>query len=306
MAVSSKQLETSCESCGAKILFEPLLRTARCPYCDSPSVVDRPATQDRPDPVFALGFLVDRTSARQSMRRWLEGKRWGPTGLRKAAAERIRGVYLPCYLYSATASSSYRAVIAEVYYTVTVERNSRGRTTVKRRRKIEHRNLEGHHSSYLGDVLVTASRGIPNDEVEAIEPFDLGALRRYSPALISGWLSEEPSKTREECLELARSESRSAVGRLLRRFMPGDGCHDLSFETDLRDEAIDLTLVPVWVFAIRYHREKPPVRILVNGQNGKVFGKIPFSWAKVGWVAAGVAAFAALFGLIGLIVGLFR
>jgi DNA-directed RNA polymerase subunit RPC12/RpoP len=306
MAVASKQLEISCESCGAKILFEPLLRTARCPYCDSPSVVDRPATHDRPDPVFALGFRIDRTSARNRMRRWLAGKRWGPAGLRTASAEQIRGVYLPCYLFSATASSSYRAVIAEVYYKTTVERDSRGRTSVKRRRKIEHRNLEGRHSSYLGDVLVTASRGVPNDEVEAIEPFDLGALRRYTPALISGWLSEEPSTTKADCLELARSESRSAVGKLLRRFMPGDGCHDLSFETDLSDEAIDLVLVPGWVFAVRYHREKPPVRILVNGQGGKVFGKIPFSWAKVGIVAAVVAAVVALIGLFELILGLFQ
>jgi hypothetical protein len=88
--------------------------------------------------------------------------------------------------------------------------------------------------------------------------------------------------------------------------MPGDGCHDLSFETDLSDEAIDLVLVPVWVFAVRYHREKPPVRILVNGQTGKVFGKIPFSWAKVGIVAAVVAAVVALIGLFGLILGLFQ
>ena len=52
-------LELSCESCGARLVVEPTHRTVRCPYCDSPSVIDRPVTADRPDPVYAIGFAID-------------------------------------------------------------------------------------------------------------------------------------------------------------------------------------------------------------------------------------------------------
>ena len=48
MVESPGKIEISCESCGARVVVEPLERTSRCPYCDSPSVVDRPATEDRP------------------------------------------------------------------------------------------------------------------------------------------------------------------------------------------------------------------------------------------------------------------
>ena len=104
--------------------------------------------------------------------------------------------------------------------------------------------------------------------------------------MVSGWISEEPSLAREECLQLGRSESTTRVGRLLHRFMPGDSHRDLQHATELHDESLDLVLLPVWIFSIRYHERKPPIRILVNGQTGKVGGTIPTSWAKVLKIAA--------------------
>jgi hypothetical protein len=283
MEPTDQRIEVSCRSCGAQILFEPLQRTARCPYCDSPSVVDRPVTEDRPDPVFGLGFAVTRDDASLRMQRWIRGRKMGPFGLKDRSAERVRGVYLPAYLYSATAHTSYHASIGESYK----DKDNKNRT--------EYRDLEGRHSRYVADILVTASRGIPNDEVEGIEPFDFGELARYTPGLVSGWISEEPSLSREECRQLARQEATARVARLLRQFLPGDTVRDLRHHTELADESIDLTLVPLWVFAVRYHDEKPPIRVLVNGQTGKVFGRVPLSWAKVGLVVA------ALLGLGGLV-----
>jgi hypothetical protein len=249
-------------------------------------VVDRPVTEDRPDPVFGLGFVVTRDDAARRMRRWIRGRRMAPFGLKDRPAEEVRGVYLPAYLYSATAHTTYSASIGERY-------KNKDRET-----RTEYRDLAGQHSAYVADVLVTASRGIPNDEVEGIEPYDLGALARYTPALVSGWISEEPSLTREECRRLARQEAMGQVEQLLRRFLPGDSVRDLRHHVELVDESVDLTLVPLWVFAIRYHPEKPPIRVLVNGQTGRVFGRVPLSWAKVGLIAAGILA---LIGLVRLL-----
>jgi hypothetical protein len=288
-AAANHRLQVSCESCGATVVVEPADRTARCAYCDSPQVVDRPATTDRPDPVFALGFTVDRVGATARLRRWLQKRMWAPSSLKRAAAERVSGVYLPAYLYSATSDTRYAAVIGEDYWTTEI-RNKK----VRRVRKTEYRQLEGRHACYLADLLVTASGGIPNDELERIEPYDLRALRRYTPAIVAGWLSEEPSLTREHCLELARQEARTAISHRLARFMPGDSLRDLQHHTELRDESIDLALVPVWVFALRHRDDRPPARLLVNGQTGEVGGTTPVSWVKI------AAVVAAVLGLLGL------
>ncbi len=294
--MSVAPLELSCESCGASLLVEASRRTARCPYCDSPSVIDRPASTDRPDPVFAIGFEIDGRRARTLLRDHLHHRRWAPQALRRATAEGVEGVYVPAYLYSAVAETRYRAQIGE-NYTVT-EYDPRKKTT-RQVTKTEFRTLDGPHRSYVEDLVVTASEGIPNAELEAIEPFDLAGLRRFAPSIISGWTAEEPTLGRDASLELARAESRSEIGARLQVFMPGDSHHDLQSVTDLGDEAMDLILLPVWVCAVRWQPEKEPIRLLVNGQTGAIAGEVPVSWAKV---AAAIGAGLALIGL-GVVLG---
>jgi hypothetical protein len=296
VVTAGQQLEVACSSCGATILIEPLLRTARCPYCDSPSVVDRPATTDRPRPQFAIGFTVDRRRATESIRSWLRGKWLAPSGLRRAAAERVQGIYLPAYLYSAAVDIEYSATVGEAYERTKVDLSSK---RLRRVREIEYRHLAGRYASYVTDTVVTASRGLPNAELEAIEPFDLAALVGYSPALLSGWIAEEPSLTRDDCLGLAREEVQQRAVGTIEGFLPGDTHRSTSCHTSVRDESADLILLPVWVVALRYHPRKPLVRFVVNGQTGRVWGATPLSWPKLALIAAAIAGLTGLIVLVG-------
>ena len=284
--MSGPVLEIRCAACSAELTVEPHLRTARCPYCDSTSVVERPSGRDRPDPSFVVGFVLGRDAAVELVHGWLSTRHLlAHGGLKAAALEKTSGVYVPAYLYGAIADSEYSASIGEDYtvtetYTTT---DAKGHTTThtRTRTETEWRPLAGRRSGYVLDVLVTASRGLPNAELEAIEPFDLRALRRYDPALLAGWIGEEPSLTLDECFQLAHDEAVAGVGERLADFMPGDSHDDLSHRTELRDEHIDLVLLPVWVFAARYDPAKPPVRLVVNGQSGEIHGKVPLSAPRV-------------------------
>jgi DNA-directed RNA polymerase subunit RPC12/RpoP len=296
VATVGQQLEIACSSCGATILIESLLRTARCPYCDSPSVVNRPVTIDRPDPRFAIGFTIDRRRAIEAIRGWLRGKWLAPSGLRQAAAERVQGIYLPAYLYTAGADIEYSAKVGEAYERTKVDLSSK---RLRRVREIEYRDLAGRHASYVTNTVVTASRGLANAELQAIEPFDLAALVGYSPALLSGWIAEEPSLTRNDCLRLAREEVRQRAVGIIEGFLPGDTHRGTSCQTTLRDESADLILLPVWVVALRHHPRKPLVRFVVNGQTGKVWGVTPLSWLKLALIAAAIAGLAGLLVLVG-------
>ena len=279
--------EVQCESCGARVCVEDRALTVRCLFCDAPSVVSRLAAKERPRPVFALGFRVQREEAARAVAQWIGRQKMAPFGLKRAAMERITGVYLPAYLYSGTTHSNYVASIAEKYEVVDVERRSGGGVSVGTREETEYRELEGRRAAYVSDVLVTASRNVLNAELAAAEPFDLTQLRRFSPALVAGWKAEEPSLGREECLRLARAEVDASMAGALRDFMPGDGVRSLRHSTEFVEECLDAVLVPVWVFALRYDARKPPLRILVNGQTGKVGGVAPFSWGKAAlWAVA--------------------
>jgi hypothetical protein len=239
--------------------------------------------------VFALGFAVERDAATRAVRDWIRSRKMAPFGLRNLAVERLSGVYLPAYLYSATANSRYEASIAEKYKKLAVQRDGDG-ASLRRREETEYRDLTGHHVASLADILVTASHNVSNEEIQAVEPFDLGRLRRYTPALLQGWSAEEVSANPDTCLGHARGEARATVTRLLHDFMPGDGVRSLRHDTELEEESIDLTLVPVWICTMRYHPRKPPLRILVNGQTAKAGGWVPFSWAKLGLKVLAAAA----------------
>ncbi len=280
-----------CQTCGAQLVVEQGHRTALCPYCGAPSVVERPPDPDRPAPAFALGFSLTEATAKERVSQWLRSRSIFADGrFKRAAVENMKGVYLPAYLYSAVARAEYSAMIGENYTEVqTYTTVSKGKV-VKRTRtvvKTEWRPLSGRFAEYVADVLVTASKGLPNEELEQIEPFDLRVMRRYTPALVSGWIAEDPSMTRDECLALARKEAAEKTRAHLAAFMPGDSHRDLEHTTQLENEALDLCLVPVWVGAVRHDADKPPVRILVNGQSGEVVGKVPLSWKKIAAAIAG-------------------
>ena len=67
----STTVEIQCESCGVHLSVAAADRTASCPYCDSPYVVERPAGQDRPVPAFVVPFILDHDRAVERVQRWV-------------------------------------------------------------------------------------------------------------------------------------------------------------------------------------------------------------------------------------------
>ncbi|TWT91849.1 hypothetical protein [Neorhodopirellula pilleata] len=290
---TQESTEIACQSCGAILNVAANIRSTTCPYCASPSIITRPSAPDRPTPTFLVGFVVNHERATTAVRQWLSRSHlFARSDFKSAVPELTHGIYLPAYLYGAVAHSAYSASIGENYtetetYTTT---DSKGKTVRRTRTvtKTEWRPLSGRHASYIVDVIVTASNGVTNEALQAIEPFDLRALRAYSDAYLAGWLAEEPSRTEAACFDFARQETLAQIGGKLPNFMPGDKHRNLQHQTTLTDEVIDLVLLPIWVYAIRYANDQPPIQILVNGQTSRVAGKVPISTTKVAFAVIGV------------------
>ncbi len=288
----------ACGQCGASLAFDGV-RSQKCPYCASPNFVERPAPA-RPDPAFVIAFLGDAVVARRALERWLGSRTiFADAAIRSGTIQELRGIYVPAYVYSAVATTEYTAQIGE-NYTETEERTTRdseGRTKTETRKvtRTEYRSLAGEHVGYVGDVVVSASAGLSHAELGRIEPFDFKQLRRFAPTLISGWITEEFSRSADECRQASRAEAADHVGGKLRRFMPGDSFSDLAWKTTVSWESMDPILVPVWVLAVRYRGDKPPMRIVINGQTGKVTGKVPLvAWKIAIAVMLGAGVLAAL------------
>lgn len=298
----------ACGHCGAELAFEGM-RALTCPYCASGNVVERPAGT-HVEPRFVVAFACNADGARAAIERWIGSRSWfADSAIRRARVEDLRGVYVPAYLYSAVAHTSYSAQIGE-HYTETVEvevddgppphiglplevKPRRTKRTEQRTvTRTEYRPLTGTHVGYVTDVVVSASAGLRDDELARLEPFDLRQLRRFSPAVVAGWIAEEFARPLDACQRASREAALDEVGEDVRRFMPGDSHSDLAWRSTVTWEAMDPVLVPAWVLAVRYRDDRPPLRVVINGQTGKIAGKVPLAWWKIGVALATVAAIA--------------
>lgn len=298
------EISLRCEGCGAAITVAAGLRTTKCPYCASPAVVQRPPDPNRADPTFVVGFVVTHERALAAARDWVKRPWFAPRAFRTADIADVRGIYLPAYLYTAEAHAEYDVEIGENYTVVetyTTTENGKTVTRTRTRTETEWRSLSGSWSAYVDEVLVTASRGLSDAELDRIEPFDLRALRRFTPKILSGWIAEDPSIEGATCRAQARDQAIEAVGARLARHMPGDSHRGLGFRTQLQHEDQELLMLPVWVLAIRYAKDKPLVRLVINGQTGALWGKSPLSWLKiVGAILVGLALVIGIALLVGV------
>jgi hypothetical protein len=287
----------ACGQCGASLAFAGV-RTQTCPYCASPNFVERPPAANQPQPELVVAFTGDAAGARRQLDDWLGSRTWfADARLRRARVEDLRGVYVPAYLYSAVAHTGYTASIGEHYTeTETVQTRDKDGNKKAETRSVTHteyRALSGHHVGYITDVIVSASAGIADRDLQAILPYDLLHLRRYTPAVVTGWIAEEFSRDADDCRRASRGEAVDEVGLRLRRFMPGDSHSDLSWRTSVQWETLDPILVPVWVFAVRYRDDRPPLRVVINGQTGAIAGKVPLMWWKIALAVAVLGALVA-------------
>jgi hypothetical protein len=245
-----------------------------------------------------VAFTGDAAVARRKLDRWLGSRSWfADARIKRARVEDLRGVYLPAYLYSAVAHTEYTASIGEHYTETetyeTKDENGKKKTETRSVTRTEYRALAGHHVGYVTDVIVSASAGLANADLQAIQPYDLVQLRRYSPAVVSGWIAEEFSRDADDCRRMSRGEALDDIGLRLRRFMPGDSHSDLAWRTAVQWETLDPILVPVWVLAVRYRDDRPALRVVINGQTGAIAGKVPLAWWKIALAAAFLAGLVA-------------
>jgi hypothetical protein len=209
-------------------------------------------------------------------------------------------VYVPCWSFSALARSTYSAQIGEYWWrteTYTVMVNGKLQTRTRQVRETEWYDFDGGFHAWQSGYLVSASRGLPQEEFDAIKPYDTGSMRKYSPGFLSGWAAEAPSIDREQALRVGTAEFEDRQLRQISGHLPGDTHRRVAASTSFSHVADDLVYVPLWISAYRYRGKV--YRFLINGQSGRLHGNKPLSAAKIA-----IVVIAGLVLLAGLVLGL--
>lgn len=286
-----------CTGCGARIVFEGPALSGSCGYCDSPMVDDERAT-----PVFdaVVPFRVPERGALERLRTYLDTRRWAPASLRAVRVHRraLRGVLVPFWVYEGVVRSDYAAKVGLYWYRSETYTDKHGNTRTRQVRETEWSSLRGSAARQVVDHVVSASVGLLEHEAVALGPFDLGWSTRYDPRLLSGFEAELPTVAETEARRTALDELRDAEAiRIQRELLPGDVNRVESIRSRVEVAQRRLVLLPVWIST---HRHGDVVlRLLVNGQTGKVIGRVPIDKRKLALLIGGLAV---LIGLIAMLI----
>lgn len=278
------QLEgIECRECGAAVNVQPGERSTTCVYCASPTVVTVNRSESTITPESLIPFLVPQETASDNFKKWLSGLWFRPNDLSKLAKlEQIHGVYVPFWTFDATVHSAWQAERGHYYTETETYTETENGETVTKTREVRHTRWElawGERIDSYDDVLVCASKGVPEKLADQLCTFATGQLQPYSPGYLCGWRAESyaidlPSAWRKGQSKIESSQHDRCAGDI-----GGDTYQGLSVSNSYRDETFKHVLLPVFVAAYRY--KDKPFQVLVNGQTGEVVGNAPYSIWKI-------------------------
>lgn len=285
--LSTEQIEVTqvskCTTCGAEVQFDRDIHSDNCPFCDSVLVSD---TGDHRHfkPKGILPFAVTRRDAQGALTRWL-GSRWfAPSGLGKyaRAGQEMTGIYTPYWTFDAETASSYAGQRGDVYYIeryVTVMTDKGPRRQLQRIPQIRWTPVRGRVRRFFDDVLVIASKALPKDAADGLEPWDLHAMVPYTESFLAGFRAEGYTIDLRDGFANARAKMDLQIRRDVRFDIGGDRQRVQHVETEFGEMTFKHVLLPLWIAAYRY-RDKT-YRFVINGRSGRVYGERPYSIVKI-------------------------
>lgn len=270
----------SCPSCGAEVICEQTTAATSCPYCGNPSIVPGQMTGSlKPD--FIIPFKFNKESAKQALQDHYKHKIFLPKAFSETnQIEKIQGLYVPFWFFDGTADGSMSCNASNS----TSHRSGDYINTTTRHYSV-HRagTVDFYH------IPTDASKKMPDDLMDSIEPFDYSGLIPFSTAYLPGYLADKFDVTKEESTERACSRAKTSMQMLLRSTINGYSTVNVtSSHTNIKNLKAHYAFLPVWLIHTKWQNKD--FLFAMNGQTGKFVGNLPASPLKLNLLTFGLTA----------------
>lgn len=258
-----------CDNCGAAVSYDVKHAAPRCGFCGSTTKLEEISDPLEQTEKY-LSLDVTTEDARQAFKTWLGGKGFfAPSDLlEQTKLEKIHPLWWTGWVFDAKAQVSW-----------TADSNANARES-------DWAPHSGQVSYNFDNVLISASRGLSDAEVQTLAPhYRLEAIQSKN---------ELPNDAIIEQFETQRSAARSKIihniqtmaeARVHQNEVPGSRVRNLHVHCCLEALSTERIAFPVYILAYRYREEL--YRVVLHGQKRDVIaGRMPISWAKVLLVAS--------------------
>lgn len=268
----------NCQMCGAEIVTDETTAATRCYFCHSPVVLhDRLDDDFRPDGV--IPFKLDKATAEKRFMEYISKKKFlDRSFFNSAQLEMFSGVYYPWWYTDIEGEAEFNGegTRATVASTATHIITTTKVYSVHREGKLSFRNL-------ARKALMKADGKLS----DGIHPYHVSDIKPYASGYLSGFLAEKRDISEAAAKEETLNEARSYAASMMKRNHP---FNSLSGET--RFSATDVKsryiLLPAWVLTYKGGKDGAPYYYMMNGQTGRVCGKLPIDKKRVLAAALGL------------------
>lgn len=266
-----------CKNCGGEIVTLKTTMATICPYCgEAVSITSKSVGEFRPK--LCIPFKNDKNEIIKLYKNYVNSSFLTPKVFKEeSTVEKIQGLFTPFYLHTIDEHTTHHFEGDKI----TSSRRGNDKVTT--------------HNIY--DIIVDAdanfkkiptdaSKRIDDEMMEAIEPFDYNGIKEYNPAYMAGFAAEQADVEKSELENRAKKRSKDAMYEKARGSLVGYSSLVLkSDNSNINNHESDYAMLPVWLLNVKY-KEKKYV-FAINGQNGKVVGKLPKDKLKLFLIGAG-------------------
>ena len=264
----------SCNTCGAEILADENTGASRCPYCGNTTIMEAQFTgAAKPD--FLIPFAFNKQQAMEKYKEYYEKKKLLPKAfLEGNKVEEIQGVYVPFWLFdgAVTIDAEYEAIDREDTQTETVRRIFRA----ERRGTITFEN-----------VPADASKRMPDDIMDSVEPFKFDGLKDFNMMYLPGFLAEKFDVEGDDDLERAEKRVIATAKQKTQETVKHNEVHEKRGNFDVNYTKKKYAMLPVWYLTTNWNGKQ--WNFAMNGQTGKFTGDLPVDYTKLG-ILTGIGA----------------
>jgi DNA-directed RNA polymerase subunit RPC12/RpoP len=280
----------TCTACNAETTIPPNVTSYACPFCGTNIVAQgRGCSVIRPRSL--LPFKITREKADAMFRAWVKSRWFAPTKLKKQAMldAALTGMYVPAWTFDSNVTTHYSGQRGDAYWeTETYYAN--GQQQTRQVRKVRWSYASGTVHNAFDDLLVLASKSLPEEKAKALEPWDLEALVPYADDYLAGFTAERYQVELIDGFEHAKEQMVPAIRVAICADIGGDEQRISTMQSSYSHTTFKHILLPVWLSAYRFRGKI--FRFLINARTGEVQGERPYSPWKI--------AFAIIAGLIAI------
>jgi len=278
----------NCPSCGAEIVADENTTATNCIYCGNPTIIPKTAEGIfKPD--YIIPFKLTKEDAKKALKDFYKKKLLLPKAFKtENQIEKITGLYVPFWLFDCEGNADINYTCTEVSQWSDSDYNYT---------KTSYYAVRRSGNIAFEKIPVDGSSKMPDNFMDAIEPFDYSDFEPFNISYLSGYMADKYDVDSNQSQPRANERVENTIEKKFRDTVTGySTVHEGKKYIDMQGIDTSYVLLPVWILNTKYKDKM--YTFAMNGQTGKLVGTLPCSVGRVLATGASITAATMIIGNI--------